>query len=150
ERARARRAPHDRAAGRATAGKGRGKRERRLDMTRNLLYRALIVVAATLAAVVYLIPSVVSSLPGWWKSVLPDQPIRLGLDLRGGMHLVLEVQTEKALEFSVDRSVEDLKRELQNQHVSIGGVTRDGSRSLKIDLGEGGKAEDVAAIMKER
>ena len=119
-------------------------------MTRNLLYRALIVVAATVAALVYLVPSVVAPLPAWWKAVFPDQPIRLGLDLRGGMHLVLEVQTEKALEFSVDRSVEDLKRELQGQHVSVAGVTRDGSRSMTIDVGEGAKAEDVSAIMKER
>jgi preprotein translocase subunit SecD len=119
-------------------------------MTRNLLYRALTVVAATLAALVYLVPSMVGSLPSWWKTVLPDQPIRLGLDLRGGMHLVLEVQTEKALEFSVDRSVEDLKRELQSQHVSVVGVARDGSRSLTIDLGEVAKADDVAAIVKER
>jgi preprotein translocase subunit SecD len=53
-------------------------------MTRNLLYRALIVVAATVAALVYLVPSVVAPLPAWWKAVFPDQPIRLGLDLRGG------------------------------------------------------------------
>ena len=84
-------------------------------MNRNLLYRALIVAAATFAALVYLCLPSSEPLPSWWKSVLPDQPIRLGLDLQGGMHLVLEVQTEKALEFSVDRTVEDLKRELQGR-----------------------------------
>ncbi len=119
-------------------------------MTRNLLYRALIVIGATLVAAVYLIPSLIGSLPSWWKSVLPDQPIRLGLDLRGGMHLILEVQTEKALEFSLERSVEDVKRELQGKQVPVAGVTRDGTRSLTIDLGEGAKAQDVSEIMKER
>ncbi|MBI2963600.1 MAG: protein translocase subunit SecD [Deltaproteobacteria bacterium] len=119
-------------------------------MTRNLLYRSLLVLGATLAALLYLVPTVVRSLPSWWRSFLPDQAIRLGLDLQGGMHLVLEVQTEKALEFSVDRSAEDLKRELQSARVAVGGVSRDGSRAIVIDLAEGGKAEDVAGVVKDR
>ena len=119
-------------------------------MNRNLLYRTLMVVVVTVVAVIYLVPSLVSTLPSWWKAVLPDQAIRLGLDLQGGMHLVLEVQTEKALEFSVERSVEDLKRELQSAHVAVAGVARDGSRSIAIQLAEGGKTEEIAGILKDR
>jgi preprotein translocase subunit SecD len=117
-------------------------------MNRNLLYRVLGVVAATLVSIVYLVPSLAPSLPSWWKSVFPDQAIRLGLDLQGGMHLVLEVQTEKALEFAVERSVEDLKRELAAAHVSVAAVTRDGSRSMIVQLAAG--ADDVAGVMKDR
>src|SRR6185436_18616479 len=80
----------------------------------------------------YLVPTLVPSLPSWWKSFLPDQAIRLGLDLQGGMHLVLEVQTEKALEFSVERSVEDLKRELAGA------------------LGEGAKSDEVVGVVEDR
>ena len=119
-------------------------------MTRNLLYRTLAVAAATLVAFVYLVPTAFASLPAWWKSVLPDQAIRLGLDLQGGMHLVLEVQVDKALEFSVERSVEDLKRELQSQHVAVASVTRDGSRAMLVQPSEGAKIEDVLAVLKER
>ena len=36
--------------------------------------------------------------------------IALGLDLQGGMHLVLEVQTEKAVEASLERIAYDIKR----------------------------------------
>ena len=117
-------------------------------MNRNLLYRVLGVVAATLVSIVYLVPSLAPSLPSWWKSVFPDQAIRLGLDLQGGMHLVLEVQTEKALEFAVERSVEDLKRELAAAHVSVAAVTRDGSRSMIVQLAAG--ADDVAGVVKDR
>jgi preprotein translocase subunit SecD len=119
-------------------------------MTRNLLYRTLAVVAATLAAVLYLVPTAFASLPSWWKSLLPDQAIRLGLDLQGGMHLVLEVQVEKALEFSVDRSVEDLKRELQSQHVAVASATREGSRAIVVQPTEGSKPDDIVSVMKER
>ena len=119
-------------------------------MNRNLLYRVLGVVAATLVSIVYLVPSLAPSLPSWWKSVFPDQAIRLGLDLQGGMHLVLEVQTEKALEFAVERSVEDLKRELAAAHVSVAAITRDGSRSMIVQLAQGAKPDDVAGVMKDR
>ena len=119
-------------------------------MNRNLLYRVLGVVAATLVSIVYLVPSLAPSLPSWWKSVFPDQAIRLGLDLQGGMHLVLEVQTEKALEFAVERSVEDLKRELAAAHVSVAAITRDGSRSMIVQLAAGAKPDDVAGVMKDR
>jgi preprotein translocase subunit SecD len=119
-------------------------------MNRNLLNRVLVVVAVTLVSVLYIVPTLVTSLPGWWTSVLPDQAIRLGLDLQGGMHLVLEVQTEKALEFSVERSAEDLKRELQSARVPFAGVARDGSRALVVSLAEGTKPEEVANVVKER
>ena len=118
-------------------------------MTRNLLYRTLIVIAVTVAAVVYLVPTLVKSLPGWWNAVLPNQAIRLGLDLQGGMHLVLEVQTEKALEFSVERTVEDVKRDLQTAHLSVAGVSRDGSRGLVIQIDEGANGQDVSGLMKD-
>ncbi len=119
-------------------------------MNRNLLYRVLTVVAATLIAALYLVPTLASGLPGWWKAVLPSQAIRLGLDLQGGMHLVLEVQTEKAIEFSVERTIEDVKRELQTDHLTVGGIARDGSRALAITLGEGGKSSEVGDLMKSR
>src|ERR1051325_11548317 len=103
-----------------------------------------------MASIIYLVPSLAPSLPSWWKSVFPDQAIRLGLDLQGGMHLVLEVETKKALEFAVERSVEDLKRELAAAHVSVAAITRDGSRSMIVQLAAGAKPDDVAGVMKDR
>ena len=79
------------------------EKERAQDMTAISSIGALLVVAADAGGSGLPVPSMVIALPAWWKSRAPDQPIRLGLDLQGGMHLVLEVQIEKALEFSVDR-----------------------------------------------
>ena len=55
----------------------------------------------------YLAPSVVK-LPSWWKDTFPSEQISLGLDLQGGMHLLLEVETEKAISNAVDRLGSDL------------------------------------------
>src|SRR5262249_5109929 len=42
------------------------------------------------------------------------------------------------------------KRELQSAHVAVKGVTRNGSRSITIQLADGGKSEEVVGIMKDR
>jgi preprotein translocase subunit SecD len=57
-------------------------------MKRNLLWRGLLILAVTVAAVVWASP--------------PEEKINLGLDLQGGMHLVLQVHTEDALRAETD------------------------------------------------
>ena len=47
--------------------------------------------AVIIVAVIYVLPIINSN---WW----PYKKINLGLDLQGGMHLVLEVDAEKAVE----------------------------------------------------
>jgi len=51
--------------------------------------------------------------------------IALGLDLQGGMHLVLEVQTGKAVEASLERIADDIKRDIQNEDYEVDRVSAD-------------------------
>jgi preprotein translocase subunit SecD len=53
---------------------------------------------------------------GSWKSLLADN-IRLGLDLKGGTHLVLQVHVEEAITAATDRDVARLKAALQDAGV---------------------------------
>ncbi len=65
-----------------------------------------------LVSVVAFLPSyqpVYQALPGWLKAVLPNKGITLGLDLQGGIHMVLEVDEDRAVEIAVDRSVTALQ-----------------------------------------
>ncbi|MCH8209347.1 MAG: protein translocase subunit SecD, partial [Nitrospinae bacterium] len=47
------------------------------------------------------------------------EKIILGLDLQGGMHLVLEVQAEKAVEATLERIADDIKRALEDEDVEV-------------------------------
>ena len=67
-------------------------------MLKSIRIRAAVTIVLCLAALVYLAPSLTSDLPDTWKKYLPTDRIHLGLDLQGGMHLVLEVETAKAVE----------------------------------------------------
>jgi preprotein translocase subunit SecD len=99
-------------------------------MPKGVLYRALGILILTLVSVMYVVPSVVSSLPEWWPSFL-SRKIRLGLDLRGGTHLLLSVDLEKALDNALDQNAEELRRTLNEATVSGVSVERVG-QALRI------------------
>jgi len=52
--------------------------------------------------------------PSW----LVDKALKLGLDLKGGVHLVLRVQTEDALRLVTDQESERLREELKNKGIT--------------------------------
>lgn len=78
---------------------------------------SLILVMAV--SIIYVMPTVVMykkglNQPDMW----PNKKINLGLDLQGGMHLLLEVESEKAVANSLDSKVGDMrKRMFQSQIV---------------------------------
>lgn len=66
------------------------------------------------------IPLIFAALLGSiWLAYPLDEKIRLGLDLQGGMHLVLEVQVDKALEASLDRVGDDIRRSAQEEDLEV-------------------------------
>ena len=54
-----------------------------------------------------------------WLSYPLKEKIALGLDLQGGMHLVLEVKVEKAVEASLDRLADDIKRDITEEDLEV-------------------------------
>ncbi len=53
-----------------------------------------------------------------WSFTPPSQKIRLGLDLKGGMHLVLAVKTEDALRVETETASEQLQAAAQGRRAS--------------------------------
>ena len=51
--------------------------------------------------------------PGW----LQEKQLKLGLDLKGGVHLVLRVQTDDALRLETDTETERLREELTKRNI---------------------------------
>ncbi len=102
-------------------------------MFKSLKWRALTIGAVILIAFIYLIPSLRPGASEGEKGVFRTGRIHLGLDLQGGMHLVLEADTERALEITAERIAEDLKKTLQEEDIDLIQVVRkDGSDILLI------------------
>jgi len=90
---------------------------------KNFSWNLIIVAVLTVAAIVYILPT---AFPGMW----PYKKINLGLDLQGGMHLVLEVDTDKAVESTIERTAQEMRDLLKKEH--IGGADIERIESIKI------------------
>jgi preprotein translocase subunit SecD len=103
-------------------------------MFTNLKLRFAIIVLVLLAAVFYLTPTVVLELPDFWTQKLPKDKIHLGLDLQGGMHLVLEVEADKAVESTVERIANNLKETLMENKIHFRNIERTADLRISLEL----------------
>jgi preprotein translocase subunit SecD len=65
---------------------------------------------------------------------LPAEKINLGLDLRGGMHLLLEVETQKAVESALDKYASEIKDALAKKDIPARQVERTPDGKISITL----------------
>lgn len=89
-------------------------------MRRQLGVRIALVVVVIAVSVWYLYP--------------PAKTINLGLDLQGGIHLVLGVDVDKALEAQVDRAGDTARAELEKKGIGVTRVERRGTAELVLQL----------------
>ena len=68
-----------------------------------------------------------------WLSALGAQPMYLGLDLRGGVHFMLQVDMEAALTKKAESLAGDLRTMLRDKGIRHGGISRDG-QAVEIRL----------------
>jgi preprotein translocase subunit SecD len=104
--------------GRANCSLQKGKKS-----LKNFSWKLVLVFVVIVAAIIYVLPSLK---PAIW----PHKQINLGLDLQGGMHLVLEVDTKKALESTVERISHEIRDQLKKEHIR--NVTIDRVEGIKI------------------
>lgn len=97
---------------------------------KNLSWKLILVLTVIIVAVIYILPTI---MPAMW----PHKKINLGLDLQGGMHLVLEVETEKAVESTIDRITHELRSALRKDQIRYLSIDR--VDSVKIFLRMQGK-----------
>ena len=85
-------------------------------MKRNLLWRGILILAILLWATLAVYPP--SEIKKLFQGEKPAPNINLGLDLQGGMHLVLQVHTEDALRAETDSDMNVLTQQAQEKGVN--------------------------------
>ncbi len=120
-------------------------------MKKTMKWKILSFLLVTVIAGYYLFPTLSgrSSLPSLLPPLLPRaERLNLGLDLQGGMHLVLEVVTEKAVENTVDRLIAELRRETEKEKIPVERMTREGIDRIRIRLQAKEGLEGLRRILK--
>src|SRR5277367_2586307 len=97
-------------------------------MRKNLTLKMIVIVATILLCIygVIGIPTSRAQLEANLK-----HNIRLGLDLKGGSHLILQVQVQDAMRTIADHAIEALQTEAGKAGVTIGGVDRNDPQTIE-------------------
>jgi preprotein translocase subunit SecD len=114
-------------------------------MERSWWWKAALYSAAIVLAVLYLVPTVVPEerRPAFFQKYFKKR-IQLGLDLKGGLHLVYEVNIEKAVASKVDRLANEVDDALRKKGAEFS-VVRTGRDDISINFkvpGEAVKLDD--------
>jgi len=80
-------------------------------MKKKILWRFILIGSAVALAAVFFLPNtpLFKNMPDWWQKNMPDKGISLGLDLQGGIHLVFEVEGERAVEITTERIAQSIR-----------------------------------------
>src|SRR5579884_2992606 len=90
-------------------------------MGKNIRARTAVIIVVIVACVIGIIgfPKSLADVKANW-----EKNIRLGLDLKGGSHLVLQVQVQDAVKTNADQAIDRLKDDLKKQNITWAGIDR--------------------------
>jgi preprotein translocase subunit SecD len=96
-------------------------------MKKNLTARTVIIVVTVVLCIYGII-----GLPTSKADVVQhfQQNIRLGLDLKGGSHMVLQVQVQDAAKADADQTMERMKEDLKKQNITWGSMERSDPQNI--------------------
>jgi SecD/SecF fusion protein len=101
----------------------------------------------TILSIILVLPSFTSKMPAWFDYI--SRGLNLGLDLRGGMHLVLEVDLEQAIANELNRTARSLTAQAEKQKIplKVGEITQE---ALPITLARSTDRETFLKLIKEQ
>jgi len=90
---------------------------------KNLLAKTGLIVAGLIVALIGIVGIPSSFTPKGLLAAM-QQRIHLGLDLKGGTHLILQVQVNDAINADTDRDIERLKDDLKKANIAYGEISK--------------------------
>jgi SecD/SecF fusion protein len=102
-------------------------------LLKSLKLRVILILVFLFVSIIFLLPNVIE-MQGAWKKYLPSEKIHLGLDLKGGMHLLLALDTSKLMDNMLDRKIGQLKD----------GMIREGIRFLALNK----RGNDITVVIR--
>src|SRR5947209_10421141 len=84
-----------------------------------------------------------------WYLYPPKSAINLGLDLQGGIHLMLGVEADRHVASQTDRAAEDLKSALERKGIAVKRVAREGNTAILVELANPQSWNDARTVVAE-
>jgi preprotein translocase subunit SecD len=121
-------------------------------MKKGIKTRIALIVITVVISLLFFLPSTryYSYFPGWWGSLFPSKGINLGLDLQGGIHLVLEVEQDQAVSNILDQMIAGIKDTAQEKKVDISAITRKEGLDVLIEFPKKESKDAVSRLMSDQ
>ncbi len=89
-------------------------------MKKGIVWRVGIIAVMIVLAVIFFLPNtpLFKNVPDWWQKNMPNKGIVLGLDLQGGLHLLFEVEGDKAVEIAAQRIASTLNGVFERKKIN--------------------------------
>ena len=85
-----------------------------------------------------------------WIRALGLKPMSLGLDLRGGVYFLYEVDVKGAVKQLLGSMERDFRTLLRNQRIPFTGIQNDGVDAVKIELRDAADVERVTTALRKQ
>ncbi len=105
-------------------------------------WKPVLIVAVFLTAIVYVLPTFMPAFP-------LQKKINLGLDLQGGMHLVLEVDADKAVESTIERTAQELKDRSRRDKVRRASFEKIDDNRIQVRVQEADNIEAFETLLDD-
>lgn len=69
-----------------------------------------------------------------WLAMLGAEPMKLGLDLRGGVHFLMQVDMDTALGKLQEQTMDNLRSDLRNDNIPYSNVRKDAQTGVEIQF----------------
>ncbi len=114
---------------------------------RGLKWRWFVVIGVLIWALLYLLPTFIPKASE--SKLLPHNRIQLGLDLKGGIHLVLEVEDEEAVRATLDALIEEIEASLKKAKIPYLEPKTIGNNQIALKLIRPEDVERFHKILKD-
>ncbi|WP_097461742.1 protein translocase subunit SecD [Mangrovitalea sediminis] len=86
--------------------------------------------------------------PAWLKS-LGATPMKLGLDLRGGVHFLMQVDMDKAIQQKLDVYASEMKRRLREERIRYRGGNVQADNRIVLDFRNAAERDQAESYLKQ-
>lgn len=87
--------------------------------------------------------------PHWLKAI-GAEPMKLGLDLRGGVHLLLQVDVDSVLKQRVEGDLNSIGQELRAQHIRYTDMSRLGANGISLQFRDPEQLSNALRFLNQR
>jgi protein-export membrane protein SecD len=110
---------------------------------------ALVLAAILLVAPSFLSPATLADLQKSLPSFLPARAIVLGLDLQGGAHVLLEVDSPSVTRSQVEALRDDVRGKLRDARISIAGGIAMQPRGVQVRIADAAEREKALPLLEQ-